>query len=270
MLESVRDAFVAAGAAIAPLGSLDQVAQFFLALASVAPGVLDRARHVANRCGPWLATWLAMTNDLMERVVEMTQVQTILNTLPPSSGMIFTTERKTCVVCEQGKLEVCMSHGVNSVNGISTSLSTRNGVFTADVQKKKCGVCGANHGMSCAWGGQFLESGVQVPYPKATDARYFQVAKPSIWETSLLVDFEAQALFSHTGFLTFMDEYKYENGSLPCSMTRARQMFAHVYFAWMYLAWRAEMGLTTPPCKMGDGTRNKRPDGSIHQSTSAW
>ena len=45
-----------------------------------------------------------------------------------------------------------------------------------------------------------MQRGEQVPYEGCTDARYFAITKSCVWETSLLVDFEAQALNSHTGF----------------------------------------------------------------------
>ena len=51
-----------------------------------------------------------------------------------------------------------------------------------------------------------MGDGKQMPYQDCTNERYFAITKSCVWETSLLVDFEAQALNSHTGFSTFMDE----------------------------------------------------------------
>ena len=65
-----------------------------------------------------------------------------------------------------------------------------------------------------------------------------------MWEASLLVDFEAQALNSHTGFSTFMAEYRMKyGGELPFSDDRAHRAFAHAFYAWSLLRWRQELGL---------------------------
>ena len=109
------------------------------------------------------------------------------------------------------------------------------------------------HYLSYATGGTKLGSGEQMPYKGSTDERYFHVSTSCVWETSLLVDFEAQAVNSHTGFITFMMEYRMRNRvELPFSIGRARQAFARVFYGWTYLRFRAELGLPLQIVKLGD------------------
>ena len=114
--------------------------------------------------------------------------------------MALGTKRTTCVLCE-GVLEpaeYCTTAPLLSAKGL---------IKQVKLFKRKCSCCKAEHHLSYATGGQRLGKGEQMPYQDCTDERYFAITKSCVWETSLLVDFEAQALNSHTGFITFIAEY---------------------------------------------------------------
>ena len=87
----------------------------------------------------------------------------------------------------------------------------------------------------------------QLFYDGASAARFFHVSKARyahVFETRLFTDFEAQAVYSHTGFETFVKEYSVKNrGRYHVSVDAGRQRFAHAYFAWMPLAWGKTEGM---------------------------
>jgi len=157
--------------------------------------------------------------------------------------------RDTCAVCEHGMLEP------SEYCGTAPLLSAKGLVKQVRLFKRKCSCCHAEHHLSYATGGLRLQRGEQVPYEGCTDARFFAITKSCVWETSLLVDFEAQALNSHTGFSTFMAEYSMKyGGELPFSDDRAHRAFAHAFYAWSLLRWRQELGLLSAVLKLGDAS----------------
>lgn len=269
-MAAVYEAFQSAGAAIAPLRSIDEIAAFFLATASVSRGVLNRAQHVAARCSERLLAAVPMVNNLLESVGAMPHVEKLLAVLPPSDGTMLMTDRSTCVVCGDGEL-LPMLRFERSLEHYSYQLPlyTPTGVRKVELCVKQCAVCKAKHGLSYAWGGTLLGSGEQMPFEGATDARYFHATTSAMWETSLLRDYEAQALNSHSGFLTFMNEYRFKHRFLPCSMKRAPRVLTHVFLAWTYLRWRAEYSLPVHRCKLGDAEARDEEMSDLHATLLA-
>ena len=88
LLEAER-AIAAAGVAIAPLRSVDEVAAFFLAAASVPLGVLNRAAHVAARCSERLLACIPMVETALERIGLMPHVERLIYALPPTDGTLL-------------------------------------------------------------------------------------------------------------------------------------------------------------------------------------
>ena len=132
-------------------------------------------------------------------------------------------------------------------------LYSTSGVRTGvTIYQKQCSQCEAVHYLSYASGGSHLEPGQQQFYPGATDARFFHLTHSALWERGVLVNYEAQALFSYTGFLTFINEYRMKYGTLPTTADRARKALAHGFYGWTLLRWRAEVDLPAVPMALGD------------------
>ena len=263
-MDAARAAFAAAGALINPLCGLEDVAAFFTAAAAFAIDTPGRGALVANRMGEHfvgvrMSTLLA---SLLSKVSTMPIVRSLLATLPAIDGMTLITDKTACVVCG-GRLS---THAA----GTSVPLFAANGTKTAQIFYKKCGCCNCSHYPSYATGGVKLSSGEQVPYPGCTDARFFHITTSAIWEQSVLVDYEAQAMLSHTGFETFISEYEFKYGTLPFSADRARMSLAHGFYAWTLLRFRAELDL--PPLervKLGDAVGREGELSSLDQTLLA-
>ena len=142
-MAAVYEAFQSAGAAIAPLRSIDEIAAFFLATASVSRGVLNRAQHVAARCSERLLAAVPMVNNLLESVGAMPHVEKLLAVLPPSDGTMLMTDRSTCVVCGDGEL-LPMLKVERSLEHYSYQLPlyTPTGVRTVELCVKHAAECG--------------------------------------------------------------------------------------------------------------------------------
>ena len=247
-MELHRNEFASVGARLAPLTSLDEAAGFFFAAAANGPHTPSRASTVAQWLGGTLSNAACMLQPMLETLTTMPHVQKILALLPPVVNMALGTERTTCVLCE-GALEPA------EFCSTAPLFSARGCIKNVQLFKRKCSCCQAEHHLSYASGGLRLGVGDQVPYAGCTDARYFAITKSCVWETSLLVDFEAQALNSHTGFLTFMDEYRMKyDGELPFSDDRARRAFSHAFYSWSLLRWQQELGLPSSMVKLGDAS----------------
>ena len=247
-MEAVVASFTVAGSRIAPLCHLDDVASFFIAAAAHGAGTIDRAAKVAAHIGT-LAESVPLIGTLLNLLPSMPAVQTLLRLLPPRAGMTLLTDRTTCIVCEK-LLDVVSRKDSAS---IQVPLFSQSGVISSvHLCKKTCRGCSAVHFPSYATGGTQLAAGEQRPYEGCTDARYFHITTTAVWETSLLVDLEVQTVHSHTGFLTFMKEYRMKHLWLPLSMERVRKVLSHAFYAWTFLRWREELGLPLAPYRLGD------------------
>ena len=210
-MDLIHAELLATGARIAPLTTLDEIAAFFHAAAAVGQAAPARATAIAQRLGGSLADAASMFASILPTLPSMPNVERLLSMLPPCESMSIGPNRDTCAVCEHGMLEPSEYYTTAPL------LSAKGLVKQVRLFKRKCSCCHAEHHLSYATGGLRLQRGEQVPYEGCTDACYFAITKSCVWETSLLVDFEAQALNSHTGFATFMAEYsmKYDL-EFPC------------------------------------------------------
>ena len=220
-MDLIHAELLAAGSRIAPLTTFDEIAAFFYAAAAIGPTVPARATSVAQWLGGSLADAGSMFASILPTLPSMPNVERLLSMLPPCENMSIGPNRDTCAVCKHGMLEPAEHFTTAPL------LSAKGCIKPVKLFKRKCSCCQADHHLSYASGGLRLGRGEQVPYEGCTDARYFHITTSCVWETSLLVDFEAQALNSHTGFSTFMAEYtmKY-GGDLPFSDDRAPRAFA--------------------------------------------
>jgi hypothetical protein len=236
-METIHAALLEAGSRIAPLASLDEIAGFFQAAAAIGPTAPARATAVAQRLGGSLVDAASMLASILPTLPSMPNVERLLSVLPPCQDMHLGPTRDTCAVCDNGVLEPSQCFTTAPL------ISAKGLVKQVQLFKRRCSCCHADHYLSYAAGGLRLQRGEQVPYEGCTDARYFHITTSCVWEASLLVDFEAQALNSHTGFSTFMAEYRMKyGGELPFSDDRAHRAFAHAFYAWSLLRWRLELG----------------------------
>jgi hypothetical protein len=237
-METIHAALLEAGSRIAPLASLDEIAGFFQAAAAIGPTAPARATAVAQRLGGSLVDAASMLASILPTLPSMPNVERLLSVLPPCQDMHLGPTRDTCAVCDNGVLEPSQCFTTAPL------ISAKGLVKQVQLFKRRCSCCHADHYLSYAAGGLRLQRGEQVPYEGCTDARYLHITTSCVWEASLLVDFEAQALNSHTGFSTFMAEYRMKyGGELPFSDDRAHRAFAHAFYAWSLLRWRLEFGL---------------------------
>ena len=236
-------AFAEAGHRFWPITSLDQIAPLLVAAGKFAVGVPERGSRVAQHVGAAVHDVAALLDRLPVLLREL------IGVLPAQDGMAFITDRKTCIVCESLLATLRPKVRPNGVIAYHTrpSFYSNHGVLSgATLYQKRCTVCQATHFLSYATGGSVLGEKQQF-YPNCTEARFFQVAPYSIVETSVLVDYQAQALCSHTGIHTFMQEYQMKYGPLHASMVRARANFGHLFFGWTLLHWERELGIATEP-----------------------
>jgi hypothetical protein len=243
-MEAARAAIANAGARISPLRHIGDVATFVFAVAAIAPGVKDRAARIAARMGGALSGTAVQIGELLAAVSEEKVVRELVAVIPASEGMELATDRTTCIVCNAPL--------VSSDSSFSIPLFSATGVKTVSMCSKSCTRCKARHYLSYATGGDRLNMSEQHPYPGSTDARFYHSTCSALWETTVLVKFETQAMFSHTGFETFLSEYTFMHPGLPFSSIRANQAFAHAFYAWTFLRFRAEFDLPLHPCKLGD------------------
>ena len=189
--ETIHAALLEAGSRIAPLASLDEIAGFFQAAAAIGPTAPARATAVAQRLGGSLVDAASMLASILPTLPSMPNVERLLSVLPPCQDMQLGPTRDTCAVCDNGVLEPSQCFITAPL------LSAKGLVRQVQLFKRRCSCCHADHYLSYAVGGLRLQRGEQVPYEGCTDARYLHITTSCVWEASLLVDFEAQALNSH-------------------------------------------------------------------------
>lgn len=261
LLAATMSAFTTAGARIAPLRHLDDVAAFLLAAAAIAAGTHKRAVRIAARLGNVFSAPLIQA--LLDKIPSLPKVNALLTCLPPSHGMTLVTDRVTCVVCDGPLCDVA--------DDISVPLYSANGIMN-DVKlcSKRCCKCDASHYLSYAQGGTVLAESVQRPYPECTDARFFHITKSVVWERSVLVEYETQCFNSHTGFETFISEYTFKYGALPTSEARARMALSHVFYAWSFIRWRAELKMPSIDVRFGDAVGRDGELSAMDETLLKW
>jgi len=242
-MDSFIRAFADAGHRFWPMTNLVQIALLLVAAGMFAVGTPDRGSRVAQHVGAAVYDVAALLDRLPVLLLELVGV------LPAQDGMTFITERETCIICEELLETVQPKVRPNGVIGYHTrpTVYSNHGVlWNTTLYQKRCTGCGATHFLSYATGGSVLCEKQQF-YPNCTGARFFQVNPYALVETSVLVDYEAQALNSHSGILTFMQEYKMKYGPLHASANRANSLFGHLFFGWTRLRWEQELGIASEP-----------------------
>ena len=241
MIDGYVLAFANTGRLFYPIASWVQLSLFLVAAGMFAAGTPDRALRVAQ----WVVAPSADIARLLSRLPS--ELLALINALPARDAMTFMTDRTECVVCS-ATLEAAPHAQVTTARTRYASrprlLSARGERLDAIMHQKNCPSCDAVHYISYAQGGKILGDQQQF-YQGCVDARFFHVSPHAIVETSLLVDFETQALFSHTPFLSFLQEYVFKYGDLPngAKIDRARRLFSHLFYAWTLLRWNQECGV---------------------------
>ena len=238
------------GAQFFPLTSLNAAAYFFKALAAFPVSVPSRARKVAS----WIGARMGVTINegecamLLRTADAMHGVRELCAALPPMDGMELITEHEQCVVCDSPlTTEVYRgtSRGEESLQHSAPKVYSTTGPVRATLRPKKCSnpACGALHYLSYATGGKRLPEATQQYYDGCTDSKWFHVTDEIVWESSLLRQYEVQAVCSHTGFETFMSEYsmRHDGREAAAVNEKTRLRLSHAFFGWTLLRWAAEL-----------------------------
>lgn len=104
-MDLIRAEMLEAGARIAPLRNLDEIAAFFLAAAAIGQTAPSRATAVAQWLGGSLVDAASMFASILPTLPSMPNVERLLSMLPPCENMSIGPNRDTCAVCEHGMLE---------------------------------------------------------------------------------------------------------------------------------------------------------------------
>ena len=151
--QSIRERFGAAGAAIAPMRGLDDVAQLFLAAGAYAKDTFDRAERVVVRFEDMaFANAEQSLRGLLEKMSLMAHVDELVRALPATDGMTLITERTTCVVCDNPLIPLPVQPDRPHLPkpGHDVPLFSAPGGKKAGLYFKSCTRCHATHGLSYA------------------------------------------------------------------------------------------------------------------------
>ena len=254
------DALCALSLQMDPLRSANDIGVLMQAMRQFPQGLPDRVSFIAAQMPAYSEQQIARLLARLE-VVGVDFVETS-NRLADTGLQVHLLPHPTCcVVCGEPGLVVDRTQsGVVRPPSSPTVISER-GILQGILHSKTCRKCGALHGMSYASGGSELPSGKQMPYAGATarESRWCQLSPKVVWENSLLHDFEAQAVFSHTGYSTFADEYEWKHGGDSSSFLR--RSLAHSWLAWSLLRWSEELGMPVAPLGLTtDEERERQPE----------
>jgi hypothetical protein len=105
-MDLIRAALLEAGSRIAPLTSLDQIASFFFAAATIGSAAPARATDVALRLGgsQSLVNAASMLASILASLPSMPNVERLLKLLPPCEDMSIGPTCDMCAVCEHGMI----------------------------------------------------------------------------------------------------------------------------------------------------------------------
>ena len=255
-MEAMRATMLSIGTYFYPLRRLDDAADLLWAIFKYPAGLPNRVSKVKNAMSNADATDGLV--QLMDRLGTMPAVKQLVDKLPPVDGMELVTDRERCVVCSE-PLTSDVYHEGTAGRASRRAQSTpavygENGsVRNVTLCPKQCTACKAKHYVSYAEGGTLIPKGCQRYYDDSTSARWFHVTKDTVWSTQLLLQFEVQAVCSHTGFDTFMSEYALLHGGARASNVNSstRKRLAHAFFGWTALRWTKELGWTLRPLPLG-------------------
>ena len=256
-----------------PLRSADEVATLLLSLRRYPDGFPNRLEKVADDLGGTYS--VEQLTGLLERLVARSAGFMLLSSsLPPDGPTVYLIPPVShCVACSAAPPLVVRPDKRREPQ-TSPVVITDAGVRAGVLHQKLCLSCGAVHSMSYAEGGTEIPAGKQMPYAKATspETRYVQLKKGYVFENSLVKGYEAQALFSHTGFQTWVQEFQWKTGCRSPSVDALRKALAYTWLAWSLLKWLDEHG--EPPTAMAltaEGTLDAtlleelRRDGGLHR-----
>ena len=216
-----------------PLRKADEVATLLLALRRYPAGLPKHLEKIAADLGGEYT--VEQLTGLFERLDANSPAFLQLSSSLPHDGntiyLIPSVDR--CVACPEAPLLVVSRLDHVSRPVVITEAGARDGVL----HPKLCRSCGALHFMSYAEGGMEIPAGKQLPYAKATspENRFVQLQKGYVFEYSILKGYEAQALFSHTGYVTWAHEYRWKTRCERLSAEMLRRALVNTWLSWSLL-----------------------------------
>lgn len=226
-----------------PLRTAGEVAALLRALRQYPLGLPRRDQLMADALGnkctieqlSALVSKLELTDaDLLKVSSCLPQAERTVNLIPPVAK---------CVACAAAPTLT-----VKPRYPSSPTVVTEAGLFQGVLHAKVCPECDATHYMSYAEGGSRIPAGKQLPYALAAarETRFVQFTPGYVFGSSLLRGYEAQALFSHTGYEPWALEYAWKtggDGTVLASSNALRFALAHTWLAWELLRWLDELAM---------------------------
>ena len=237
---------------LSPLCSACEVAELSKAMAVIPAGTPNRERRLCDMLSFAPRITAASLASLLSRLQMQAQpfVQLVTDTVR-GGGVILIPPVSECVACGHMDLSDARRGERRRTNGkpYHPTVYSERGVLRGEAYVKTCVNCGAAHHLSYAEGGSRIEEGKVLPYTGATgsERRWYESTTGTVFETSLLIRYEAQAVHSHTGWETFAEEYRAITGANDIT-DNFRKTLAHAWLSWTLLHWREELAL--PPIAM--------------------
>jgi len=205
-----------------PLRTADEVTALLVALRRYPRDLPHRDEKIVQHLGGKYSS--TQIKDLVDRLDAASPAFMQLSSSLPFAGddkIFLVCPVDNCVACAHAPPLVVKTRTVPS----SPTVVTESGLFGGVVHQKVCGCCGATHGLSYAEGGTAIPAGKQLPYAHATarSTRFVHLQKGYVFENSLLYGYEAQALFSHTGYEPWAEEYRWKTGCDGAARTAPRR-----------------------------------------------
>ena len=248
-VDDVVKQWQAAGQALHPFRSFEELASVIEAMAVFPVGTPKRAQRVCD--------WLGKRSDVgaftMDAALKRLDVSAsvIIEQLPPSAGNVLVTDRETCVVTKCGGNLVQSRDQLRAQpRGVSRpTIYTDRGVLSGELFWKRCERCDARHYLSYAVSGYHIPSGQLLPYPGWESAEWTHVTEHEVWQTTLLKRYRQQLLHSHTAADAYMREYAgLHETQLPVAQ---RKHLSHLWLSWELVAWLQELGEAATPIEIG-------------------
>ena len=200
--DDVEKTWCAAGRAVHPFRSFEELASVIEAMAIFPVGTPRRAQRVC--------TWLGKRSDVgafaMDAALKRLDVSAsaIIERLSSPDGLVLVTGRESCVVNKCGG-KLCLP--AREQHRARPTVYTDRGVLSGELIWKRCERCDARHYLSYAVSGYHIPSGQVLPYPGWESAEWTHVTEHTVWQTTLLTRYRQQLLHSHTAADAYMREY---------------------------------------------------------------
>jgi hypothetical protein len=250
-LAAIMAAFQKVGALFRPLRDPDSLAAF-IDLEAGLPRELPQhderlhqglqAAQVQYAGGPWAV------GQLRERMLGWPRLQRLMERLSlsprqPGESVVLVSPAEECASC--GSTDLRVNDGAHLSRPACPAVFLQEGKRQGEIWYKTCRQCGAKHGLSFASGGSIREGHVR-PIPGCMAAPYFQLHQ-TVYATRLLQRYTAQAVHSHTAFMTFSAEYFSLTGDhMP---TKA---FTSCYLVFAMLVMLVEADEAVPDLQVGE------------------